>query len=51
MYLLHRTGHDTGIDLDALLPIADFLSDALGYRVPALLPRAGGFPGPELPGP
>ena len=44
VYLLHRMGHDTGLDLDALLPIAGFLSDALGYRVPALLPRAGTFP-------
>lgn len=44
VYLLHRMGHDTGLDLDALLPIAGFLSEALGYRVPALLPRAGGFP-------
>jgi len=25
--------------------IAGFLSDQLGYRVPALLPRAGDFPG------
>jgi hydroxymethylglutaryl-CoA lyase len=44
VYLLHRMGHDTGLDLAALVPIAGFLSDALGYRVPALLPRAGGFP-------
>jgi hydroxymethylglutaryl-CoA lyase len=44
VYLLHRMGHDTGLDLEALVPIAGFLSDALGYRVPALLPRAGGFP-------
>ena len=45
VYLLHRSGHETGLDLDALLPVAEFLSDALGYRVPALLPRAGAFPG------
>ncbi len=45
VYLLHRSGHETGLDLDALLPIAEFLSDSLGYRVPALLPRAGSFPG------
>ena len=45
VYLLDRMGHPTGLDLDALLPIAGFLSDALGYRVPALLPRAGTFPG------
>lgn len=44
VYLLERSGVDTGLDLEALLPIAEFLSDALGYRVPALLPRAGTFP-------
>ena len=43
-YLLHRMGHPTGLDLDRLLPIAQFLSDALGSPVPALLPRAGSFP-------
>ena len=45
VYLLERMGVATGLDLDALIPIAGFLSDALGYRVPALLPRAGTFPG------
>jgi hydroxymethylglutaryl-CoA lyase len=45
VYLLERMGVPTGMDLDALLPIADFLSEQLGYRVPALLPRAGTFPG------
>jgi isopropylmalate/homocitrate/citramalate synthase len=45
VYLLERMGVATGFDLDALLPIAGFLSDALGYRVPALLARAGTFPG------
>ncbi|HEY2221577.1 hydroxymethylglutaryl-CoA lyase [Actinomycetospora sp.] len=45
VYLLERMGVPTGLDLAALLPIAGFLSDQLGYRVPALLPRAGTFPG------
>ncbi|HST67116.1 MAG TPA: hydroxymethylglutaryl-CoA lyase [Mycobacteriales bacterium] len=44
VYLLTRMGYDTGIDLDALLPTAAYLSDQLGHQVPALLPRAGGFP-------
>ena len=44
VYLLERMGVPTGLRLDALLPIAGFLSDQLGYRVPALLPRAGTFP-------
>jgi hydroxymethylglutaryl-CoA lyase len=45
VYLLERMGVPTGLDLDRLIPIAGFLSDQLGYRVPALLPRAGTFPG------
>ena len=45
VYLLERMGAPTGLDLQKLLPIAHFLSDQLGYRVPALLPRAGTFPG------
>ncbi len=44
VYLLERTGHPTGVDLEALLPTAGFLSAQLGHEVPALLPRAGLFP-------
>jgi hydroxymethylglutaryl-CoA lyase len=46
VYLLERMGHDTGYDLEALLPTAAFLSGQLGHEVPAMLPRAGSFPGP-----
>jgi hydroxymethylglutaryl-CoA lyase len=45
VYLLSRMGYQTGFDLAALLPTAAFLSDRLGHQVPALLPRAGTFPG------
>lgn len=44
VYLLERMGIDTGLPLEALVPIAEFLSDVLGCRAPALLPRAGTFP-------
>jgi isopropylmalate/homocitrate/citramalate synthase len=44
VYLLERMGRPTGIDLEALLPIAGFLAEQLGHDVPALLPRAGTFP-------
>ncbi len=44
VYLLHRMGHDTGLDFDRLLPITEFLGRALGAPPPALLPRAGDFP-------
>lgn len=45
VYLLERMGVPTGFDLDRLLPTAAFLSGQLGHPVPALLPRAGVFPG------
>ena len=45
VYLLERMGVPTGYDLGKLLPTAAFLSEQLGHQVPALLPRAGGFPG------
>ena len=45
VYMLERMGYSTGIDLEALRPTAQFLSEQLGHQVPALLPRAGVFPG------
>lgn len=44
-YLLDRSGVETGLDLDALVGVAEELSGLLGRPVPSLLPRAGGFPG------
>jgi hydroxymethylglutaryl-CoA lyase len=45
VYLLSRMGYSTGFDLPALLPTATYLSEQLGHQTPALLPRAGVFPG------
>jgi hydroxymethylglutaryl-CoA lyase len=44
VYLLERMGLTTGIDIEALLPTAEFLASRLQHQVPALLPRAGTFP-------
>jgi hydroxymethylglutaryl-CoA lyase len=44
VYMLDRMGLESGIDLEALLPTAAFLTDQLGHQVPAMLPRAGPFP-------
>jgi hydroxymethylglutaryl-CoA lyase len=44
VYMLDRMGLRTGVDLQALLPTAEFLTEQLGHQVPALLPRAGPFP-------
>jgi hydroxymethylglutaryl-CoA lyase len=44
VYQLERMGLTTGIDVEALVPTAEFLASRLGHDVPALLPRAGTFP-------
>ncbi len=45
VYLLERSGIGTGLDLGALLVDSAWLGERLGAATPALLPRAGAFPG------
>ena len=44
LYLLEREGVDTGVDLDAVIPVARWLEELLGRRLPGRVYRAGGFP-------
>jgi hydroxymethylglutaryl-CoA lyase len=44
LYLLHRSGHDTGVSLDAAIATAQWLQQALGRELPGMLMKAGGFP-------
>ena len=44
VYLLHREGIETGIDLDALVSVAEGLEQLLGRRLEGLLYRAGVYP-------
>ena len=44
VYLLHGEGLDTGIDLDALTAVSEWLEGVLGRRLDGLLYRAGVFP-------
>jgi hydroxymethylglutaryl-CoA lyase len=45
VYLLERSGIQTGYDLDRLNALAPWLADALGLaQLPAMVSRAGGFP-------
>lgn len=44
VYLLNRSGVDTGLELAPLIDMAALVSDLLGAPTPSLLPRAGGFP-------
>ncbi|MDX1515729.1 MAG: hydroxymethylglutaryl-CoA lyase [Woeseiaceae bacterium] len=44
LYLLERSGVDTGVSLDRVIAASRWLEQELGRGVPALLPKAGGFP-------
>ncbi len=44
VYMLHREGIETGINLSKLMAISRWLEPLLGHEVAALLPKAGEFP-------
>ncbi|HSG13193.1 MAG TPA: hydroxymethylglutaryl-CoA lyase [Gaiellaceae bacterium] len=44
VYVLHREGIETGVDLDALLGVSEWLERTLGRQLDGLLHRAGSFP-------
>jgi isopropylmalate/homocitrate/citramalate synthase len=44
LYLLDGEGVETGVDLDALIGVAEWLSGVLDRPLPGLLHRAGNFP-------
>ena len=44
VYMLHRMGFDTGLDLKALVDVGRWLEEPLGRAVPAAMARAGVFP-------
>lgn len=44
LYLLHRMGHHTGVDLDALIGVVGWFEHALAHPTPGLLAKAGMFP-------
>ena len=43
VYLLNGMGHETGIDLDKLIEIAEWLSTRLGKELPGRVYKAGNF--------
>lgn len=43
-YMLERMGISTGLNLERLMGTSRWLEQPLGREVPALLPKAGGFP-------
>jgi isopropylmalate/homocitrate/citramalate synthase len=44
VYVLEREGVETGVDLDRLLEVADWLEERLGRRLDGQVHRAGTFP-------
>jgi hydroxymethylglutaryl-CoA lyase/(R)-citramalyl-CoA lyase len=43
VYLLHGMGHETGIDLEALIEVAEWMSEQLGKEMPGQVYKAGTF--------
>jgi hydroxymethylglutaryl-CoA lyase/(R)-citramalyl-CoA lyase len=43
VYLLENEGVETGIDLDGLIKVAEWLSQTMGKELPGLVQRAGNF--------
>ena len=43
VYLLHGMGHETGIDLEALIDVAGWMAERLGKELPGQLYKAGNF--------
>jgi hydroxymethylglutaryl-CoA lyase len=44
VYMLQRSGYQTGLDIDRLVASARWLGNAMGRDVPGMLSRAGAFP-------
>ena len=44
LYLLDRSGVETGVSLPKIIEVSRWLEEQLGRGVPALLPKAGAFP-------
>jgi isopropylmalate/homocitrate/citramalate synthase len=49
VYALEREGVSTGIDLDALIRVSEWLEGVLGRELPGRVYRAGPFPSPAAP--
>jgi hydroxymethylglutaryl-CoA lyase len=47
LFMLHRSGYDTGIDLDRAIETGKWLQEQLGRPVPGMLVKAGAFPRPS----
>jgi hydroxymethylglutaryl-CoA lyase len=48
VYMLQRSGYDTGLSLAAAIATSQWLQEQLGRPVPGMLVKAGDFPGPAV---
>jgi hydroxymethylglutaryl-CoA lyase len=46
LYMIHRMGYETGVDIGRIMETARWLEGPLGAPMPAMVTRAGMFPGP-----
>ena len=44
LYMLNRSGIETGVDLNQIVENSEWLESELGRAVPAMVPKAGIFP-------
>ena len=44
LYMLNRSGIETGVDLNQVVENSEWLESELGRAVPAMVPKAGIFP-------
>jgi hydroxymethylglutaryl-CoA lyase len=49
LYMLQRSGYETGVSLDAAIATGHWLQEQLGRPVPGMLVKAGSFPRPAAP--
>ena len=49
IYMLHRSGFETGIELEGVIETGRWLQDQLGRTLPGMLMKAGPFPAPLEP--
>jgi hydroxymethylglutaryl-CoA lyase len=45
VYMLERSGFDTGLDLDRVIETTEWLAGEMGRELPGMLSKAGNFPG------
>jgi hydroxymethylglutaryl-CoA lyase len=48
LYLLNRSGVETGVDLERLIDAAQWLGGVMGRPLPAMVSRAGNFPSANM---